>query len=362
MTEQKVSAPQFFSLLFLSSLNTVFMYISSADVYIAQSDALLRPVVLCLVSFVSALPQFFIYKLYMRNKAYGLSVKSTGVLKFFAMCFGVIYFLSVLRSVSRFDLFASSELFPGNDMTIFIIAIVVVCGLLSLLGFGALCRGSVIFTFIVVLVTAFVMISLADEVDVLNFTPFFQETPSKFLGDSLLFSLQITELGAIFMFFKNINGNVKKNYIAFVLSSGGVFAAILFFVIGSLGAFADTQLFPTYASVTLASLGLLERIDALETAVWVLCVVLKISFYILVVVKAFRYVFEKISSKIICAIVCAVLCSILVFISGNIELFGFVSNDIFAIVLYCLGVVVLPLGVLLYLKGGKVYEKACEEN
>ncbi len=362
MTEQKVSAPQFFSLLFLSSLNTVFMYISSADVYIAQSDALLRPVVFCLVSFISALPQFFIYKLYVRNKEKGLIVKNTGVLKAFALCFGVIYFLSVLRSVSRFDLFASSELFPGSDMTIVIIAIVVVCSLLSLLGFGALCRGSVVFTFIVISVTAFVMISLADEVDVLNFTPFFLQAPSKFLGDSLLFSLQITELGTIFMFFKDIKGNVKNNFIAFVLSSGGVFASILFFVIGSLGAFADTQLFPTYASVTLAGLGLLERIDALETAVWVLCVVLKISFYILVVVKTFGYAFKKIPPKIVCGIVCAVLCSILVFISGNIELFGFVSSEIFAIVLYCLGVVVLPLGVLLYLKGGKAYEKACEDN
>lgn len=357
MAEYKVSAPQFFSLMFLSVLNTMFMYISSADIYIAQSDALLRPFVFILISFICVLPQYFVYKHCEKLKSKGFEIKKTSVLKFFALAYGIIYFICTLRSVSRFDLFLSSELFPGTDMTPFIIAIVVICGVLSLLGIGALCRGGTVFTFIVVAATVFVMVSLGDEISLLNFTPFFKDGGLKFLSDSMLFSLQATELGAVLIFLPFIEGNVKKHFSLWVILSGAVFVAILFFVIGSLGAFADTQLFPTYSSVTLAGFGLLKRIDALEAAVWILCVIIKISFYILVSVKSFNYVFNRISKKVLCGVLCGILSLVLVVISGNIELFGFVSRNAVTVVLYCLGVIALPLGVLIYLKRGKVYEK-----
>ncbi len=362
MTKQQVSASQFFSLLFLCILSTVFMYISSPEINIAETETLLRPLVFILVSVIVSVPSYFIYKDFKKRLGKGLIVDKRPLFKVVAIIYGIVYFIGALRSAARFDLFASSELFPGTDMTIFIIAMIIACGFLSSLGIGAICRGGIIFTFIVVAVTGFVMISLGDEVDILNFTPLFRDGPLNFFGDSLLFSVQVTELGTVILFLPQISGNVKKHFLGWLILSGLSFIAIFFFVIGSLGAFADTQLFPTYSSVTLADFGLLERIDALETAIWIFCVIEKISFYILIVTKCFSYTFAKVKPRNFCIGICAVLCGVLIFISGNVQRFGFMSNILLVSALYVISCLLLPFVILIYLKMVKPYEKIPEND
>lgn len=361
LTEQKVSASEFFSLLFLSVLSTVFMYISSPQIPIARTEALLRPVVFIIISLVAGLPAFFIYINNVKNARKGLVVKETKFLRIATSGFGAVYFVGALKTILRFDLFASSELFPGNDMSIFLIAIVVVCGALSTVGLSAICRGSVIFCFIVVGATFFVMVSLVDEFRLLNFTPLFSDGIGEFAKDSFLFTIQATEIGAVTLFLPRIKGEFKKHYISFVTLSGLAFTAILAFVIGTLGSFADTQLFPTYTAVTLANFGLLERIDALETAIWILCVVVKISFYILIVVQSLKKLLPKFSIRVLTVAVCTALAVIPAVISNNIEAFGFISNNVLTFVLYVVGVVILPCVLLVYYRKVRPYEKFEED-
>lgn len=362
MIEKKVSAPQFFSLLFLSLLSTVFMYVSSTEVTIAETETILRPLVFVLISVLVSVPSYFIFKEYKNGESNGIKVEKRLFFKVIALIYALVYFIGSLRSIARFDLFASSELFPGSEMTFFIIGIIVACGLLSSLGLGALCRGGVVFTFLVVAVTGFVMVSLKDEINILNFTPLFREGIGNFFFDSLLLSVQATELGAIILFLPEIRGKVKKHFFGWLLLSALSFSAIFFFVIGSLGPFADTQLFPTYSSVTLADFGLLKRIDALETSIWIFCVVEKISFYILIVTRGINYAFGKVPSKYIRTGICVILSCILVFISGNVKRFAFMSDMRIVSVLYALVAFLLPVAVLIYLKKVKPYEKISENN
>lgn len=358
----RVSAPQFFSLLFLSLLSTIFMYISSTEVTIAQTETLLRPLVFIIVSVIVSIPSYLLYKEYENRKTRNLRVVKTIPMKIFAVVYAVVYFLATLRCIARFDLFASSELFPGTEMTLFIVGIIAVCGLLSSLGLGALCRSGVIFTFLVVAVTGFVMVSLSDEINILNFTPLFMDGIGNFLSDSLLLCVQATEIGTIVLFFPEIKGNVKRHFIIWLILSALSFVAIFFFVIGSLGAFADTQLFPTYASVTLADFGMLERIDALETSIWIFCVVEKISFYILIVTRAVNYIFEKAPAKYIRIAICTALSGILAFVSGNVKRFGFMSDTRLVSVMYILVALIIPTLIFIYLKKVKPYENAPENN
>lgn len=362
MTRKKVTAPQFFSLLFLSMLSTVFMYVSSPEVTIAESESVLRPFVLVVVSLLVAIPSYFIYRECRDKEEIGDRIKNRKFFKVVSMIYAVVYFIGTLRTIARFDLFASSELFPGTEMTMFIIGIIITCGLLSSLGIGALCRGGVIFTFLVVGVTAFVMVSLSDEINILNFTQPFAKGFGDFIWDSLLLCIQATELGAIILFLPEIRGNVKRHFVVWLLLSAVSFSAIFFFVIGSLGAFADTQLFPTYSSVTLADFGLLERIDALETSIWIFCVVEKISFYILIVTRGIKNTFDKIPSRYIRVGICIVLSCVLIFISGNVKRFGFMSDVRLVSALYVLVAFLLPLAILIYLKKVKPYEKISENN
>ncbi len=361
MTQQKVTAPQFFSLLYLSVLSSVFMYISSPRVPIARTETLLQPIVFIAVSLVCGIPAVLIYNYNNKYAEKGFILKETPAFRLITSVFGLVYFVGALKTILRFDLFTSSELFPGTDMSFFIIAIVIVCGFLSVMGLGALCRGSVVFCFIVVGATVFVMLSLLDDFSFLNFTPLFTEGYGKFWGDSFLFSVQATEIGAISFFLPQIKGDFKKHYTAWVLLSALTFVGVLAFVIGSLGYFADTQLFPTYTAVTLANFGLLERIDSLETAIWIFCVVVKISLYIHIIVLCLKNLFRKASIITLSAVVCVLLSAIPALVSNNIELFGFVSNKLLTIILYSIAVVVHPLAVLIYIKKVRPYEKISED-
>ncbi len=349
MIKSSVSAPQFFALLYLSVLGSMFMYISSPQITIATAEALLRPAVFAVASIVFAIPIYFLctksdFKENLQAE------KRSKVYKGVAILYGLVYFVDALMTVGRFDLFASSELFPGTEMTYFLIGLVVTCVALSFCGIGALGRASTIFTLVVVAATAFASFTLSKEVDFLNFTPLFENGVGKFIKDSLSFSIQASEIGVIVIFFPEIKGNIKKHYILWSVLSAVSFSFILFFVIATLGLFADTQLFPTYTAVTLAQFGLFERLDALETAIWILCVVAKLTLYISAIVKCICFAFPRLSEKITAASVGVAIAGLLIFISGNIMNFNFISFEPLVVGVYLVPVLILPLILILYNK------------
>ncbi len=347
MTKSSVTAPQFFALLYLSMLGSMFMYISSPEITIATAESLLRPVAFAIVSIVFAIPIYFLCT--KGNLKENLqSKKKSKIYKAVAIFYGVVYFIDALMTVGRFDLFASSELFPGTEMTYFLIGLVTVCVALSFCGIGALGRASTIFTLVVVSATLFAAFTLSKEVDFLNFTPLFEKGVGKFITDSLTFSVQASEIGAIVIFFPEIKGNIKKNYILWSVLSALSFSFVLFFVVATLGAFADTQLFPTYTAVSLAQFGLFERLDALETAIWILCVVTKLTLYISAIVKCLCFAFSKLSEKITAVSVGVVITVFLIFISGNIMNFGFISFTPLVVGIYIVPVIALPSILLIY--------------
>lgn len=343
--QSKVTATQFFALLYVSMLGTVFMYISSSTIMIATAEALLRPLVFAAVSIVAAVPIYFLCKKSDYKEGLMFSGNS-GIYRAVALIYGAVYFTDALMTAGRFDLFASSELFPGTEMTYFIIGLVAVCVALTFCGLGALGRASTVFTLVVVAATVFTSLTLAKEIDLLNFNPLFESGVGKFFSDSILFCVQASEIGALVIFFPEIEGNVKKHYIWWAVLSALSFSFVLLFVAGTLGNFADTQLFPTYSAVSLAKFGLFERLDALETAIWILCVVTKLTLYILITVKCVCFAFPRFSRKITAVSVGVIISAALIYISGNVMNFRFVSYTPLIVGVYIVPVIILPCVLL----------------
>lgn len=346
MLKDRVSPSQFFSLLYLSILSSIFMYISDRRVSVSQTDSLLRPIVFTAVSILAFVPMYHLMKKYgafsnEQRKEYSKSK----AFKIISLLYGLTYFFDALITAARFDLFASSELFPGKDMTFFLVGLIVVCCFLSHSGLGGLSRASTLFVTVVVSATVFAALTLFQEVDFLNFTPVFENGTTDFIKDSLFFSIQASEIGAIPLVVSNIKGNVKKHYVLWSVLSTLSFSFVLFFVVGTLGEFADTQLFPTYAAISLAEFGLFERLDALETAIWILCIVVKLSFFIYIIVNTFSFSFKTVNKHrvIFSALVAAVISAILILVSQNIVRFSFVSSAAVAIGIYVVPVLILPV-------------------
>ncbi len=363
MLKDRVTPSQFFSLLYLSMLSSIFMYISDRRVSVSQTDSLLRPIVFSLVSILAFLPMCYLMKRYgVFSEEQRKELSKSKAFKIISVIYGSTYFLDALITAARFDLFASSELFPGKDMTFFLVGLIVVCCFLSHYGLGGLSRASTIFVIIVVSATAFAASTLFQEVDFLNFTPVFENGVTDFVKDSLFFSVQASEIGAIPLVASNIKGNVKKHYVLWSIFSAVSFSVILFFVVGTLGEFADTQLFPTYAAISLAEFGLFERLDALETAIWILCIVVKLAFFIYIIVQTFSFSFKKINKHkiIFSALVGAVISAILVYVSNNVVRFSFISSATVAIGVYIVPVIILPailIGVNVFYDRRKKDEK-----
>lgn len=359
MTKGYITSKQFFSLLYLSVLGSVFMYISSPEITIARTESLLRPVVFFVFSIIVMIPVYCICK---KNPVVPCvnspSDGSNIVLKTVAVVYSIVYLADALITVARFDLFASFELFPGTDMTFFIIGLVLVCAYIAMFGIRGLARAAVIFTVIVVSATAFAMFTLGKEIDFLNFTPLFEDGIGKFVTDSLSFCVQASELGAILLFAPRIKGDIKKTFVGWLGLSAVTFSLILFFVVGSLGAFADTQLFPTYISISLAQFGLFERLDALETAIWILCVVSKLTMYLIIISQCISFSFKKIPLMYSAGGAAAIICAVVIYVSGNIEHFDFLSFMPLVVTVFAVPVLVLP-GIILCVrkvKGGDAVE------
>lgn len=360
MPENKISAPQFFSLLYLSTLGSVFMYISSSKILIASTDTLFRPLVYILIGAIVIIPTFLLSSKWSRlGEEKQRELKNSKVYKTVSLVYASVYLADAVITTARFDLFASSELFPGSDMTFFIIALVVCCCVLALLGIGGLSRAGTIFTAVVVTATCFVALTLIEEVDLLNFTPVFENGTGKFFSDSLLFSVQASEIGSLLIFMPQIKGNIKKNYGLWLVLGALSFSVVFFFVVGTLGLFADTQLFPTYSAVSLAEFGLFERLDALETAIWILCIVAKLTFYIIIVIKSVGFTVRKLSEKQLAIISAVLISTVIIFVSYDVERFGFISSTSVLSVVYAISVLILPMILLIYtyIKGGRVNEK-----
>lgn len=346
MLKDRVTPSQFFSLLYLSVLSGIFMYISDRRVSVAQTDSILRPIIFAVVSLAVFIPMLCLMKKYgLLSDSKRNEILKSKAFKLVSVVYGIIYFIDALITSARFDLFVSSELFPGRDMTFFLVGLIVVCCFLSRLGLGGLSRASVIFVMIVAFATAFAGATLLQEVDFLNFTPAFENGKADFMKDSLFFSVQASEIGAIPIIASNIKGNLKKHYVVWSILSAVSFSFVLFFVVGTLGAFADTQLFPTYAAVSLAEFGLFERLDALETAIWILCIVVKLTFFIYIIARTFSFSFERVerNSALFSGIVGVIISFAIVFISGNIERFSFISSTVIAVCVYVIPVIILPI-------------------
>ena len=110
------------------------------------------------------------------------------------------------------------------------------------------------------------------------------------------------------------------------------------------------------------SRSLKKRLDALETAIWILCIVVKLTFFIYIIVQSFSFSFKKINKhrKIFSAFMGGVIAVILIFFSGNIVRFSFVSSAAAAISVYVVPVIILPailIGVNFIYDRRKNYEK-----
>ena len=248
MTKNKVTTFQFYSLLYICSVVAAFMFVSTTVIDLGSTDAILFPTVFGVLSLLTIIPTFAFNK-----KSKGESVL-TAIRKrnrlfsdLIAFSYIVLVFVLLLRTLARLDLFVSSEVFPENTMTFLIVSIVIVSVFLSLLDIGALSRASTIFLIMVTISVSIVVTSAFSNIEMVNIVPFFMNGETEFFKQALAYSVFFPESACLILFLSNIKGDIKKGYLLYILFLVFSLTIVSFTVVGALGEFSNTQLFPAFA-------------------------------------------------------------------------------------------------------------------
>lgn len=356
----KITSAQFFGLIYLSMLVGVFLYMSNTSSLPGSSDSILRPIVFGILNMLLMLPMLFYVKIIGSEDVFSFLEKKSELLsRIAAALYCISFLLGITGTAARFDIFASSVMFYETDMSFFVAVMLFVCVLISGFGLGAIARSGIIFTVLVSLGTAAVIITaLLNGIDFLNFTPLFNETPREFFSDRFGFSYFCTELSALLIFLPKIEGNIKKSYFKWVVGSGVVMCTLAFSIVGSLGAFANSQLFPVYAVSSVGGIGIVDRVDSLETALWMLCVVIKISFQLIVFEESFRRLFKTKSKRFAPFAASALAAGVVFWVSYDIKRFAFLSDWRITVIPFLVLAVLLPLMCVIMKKRGESFKKA----
>ena len=345
----KISAFQFFTMLFLTRTLTTVTYLSSYTENIRLSDMLIQPVFRILIGTAIMLPLYFLYKKNIdKNLLDMLSSKSKVFARVVAILYVAFFFYFTVVTIARLDLFAGTVVFPETDLTYILIFAIVLCCYGAFLGLEALGRSSVISIAFVVPALVFIMVTLIKKVDLLNLTPLFYNGVTPVVKVAMDSVGQTVEYAIIATALPRVKGNVKKGFFIWLISQTFLMAVMFFFACAVMGNFASTQLFPFHTLASLAEFSMFSRLDAVFTSVWIMCAFIKAGLLIYLQTDILTMYFGKFKRTTYIIVVGLLTIFANLLISGQIRWFTLVDNSTIKIILTGVTVVLLPMIVLIF--------------
>ena len=348
MIKDKVTTGQFYSLLYICSVVAAFMFVSTTVIDLGATDAILFPLVFGVLSLITIIPTFLFLK---KSNSVSVLKATESKSRFFSVLIAIFYvvlvFVLLLRTLARLDLFVSSERFPENTMTFLIISIVIISTGLSLLNIGALARASTIFLLMVIISVSIVVSATLSNIESVNFVPLMMNGEQEFFKQAMSYSMFFPESACLILFLSEVKGNIKKGYLFYILFLVLSLTIVSFTVVGALGEFCNTQLFPAFAISSVGEFKVLERFESIQSSVWTVCIVAKTTLQIMIISNCIRHVFPKIKWWTPNFLVGSVALGFITYISNGVTRFSFMSSQFQVSLTYILLVVVLPLVALL---------------
>ena len=345
----KISAFQFFTMLFLTRTLTTVTYLSSYTENIRLSDMLIQPIFRIAIGTAIMLPLYFLYKKNIdKNLLDMLSSKSKVFARVVAILYVAFFFYFTVVTIARLDIFAGTVVFPETDLTYILIFAIVLCCYGAFLGLEALGRSSVISIAFVVPALMFIMVTLIKKVDLLNLTPLFYNGVTPVVKVAMDSVGQTVEYAIIATALPRVKGNVKKGFFIWLISQTFLMAVMFFFACAVMGNFASTQLFPFHTLASLAEFSMFSRLDAVFTSVWIMCAFIKAGLLIYLQTDILTMYFGKFKRTTYIIVVGLLTIFANLLISGQIRWFTLVDNSTIKIILTGVTVVLLPMIVLIF--------------
>ncbi len=280
MTETNtITVGQLFCMLFISRMVVNVTY----SPFMAASGEMLDQVISACISIVLmaliAIPIYFLHKRRPKDTLVDQACALTGrFLGALITAFYGLYFLFICGyNLSFYSAFVSSVMAPKFSLLLLASAVLLTACYGALKGIEALARASGIIIMIVVVCLVFFIAALLFKRDPLNYIPLlYNGTDGMWIGVEQMIGRTscIVFLGMLLPFTK---GNVKKGFFTWLFSTNITMIILILVIVGALGDYIKTQIYPIYAAASVAELGIFKRVDALFFAVWTTCLFIKVS-------------------------------------------------------------------------------------
>lgn len=345
---QKIGIWQLFSVIFLSRLLTILTYTAIGEEKMQTGDYF--PSVLFAACFIL----LFSVMIFVQNRKYPgkdltdiAYITSPWFSKAVSVVYALVFIYAIVVTLARLELFVGTIIFPENDSALFIIICVLASCYAASLGIEALGRVSALSVMISCAAFLFILITMADKVDVTQFSPAFFDGPFPSLRGGLSFASRTVEIVMLSALFPKINGKPMKAYFAWLSIIVLSMLSLFFFVFGGLGEFALTQLFPVHSVAVLAEVGVFRRFDVLLTGVWILSAFIKISLLLYLQAELLQKSFKAEWKNYYIFITGILLLLVQIFFAGNFTDFFYKMDYVTRSVGLAVFVVALPAIIML---------------
>lgn len=347
----KISVAQLFILLFLSRMIvtvTYSTYIADISKMWCMSIASLCGLVLTLVM---VLPVYFLHRtdnrLTVADNGYALFGRGGAVI---AIIYGFYFLWVMLYTLSLFNLFVTDLMNPSISVIALSSAVIIASAYGAWKGIEAIARTSTIILFAVIIALIFVICTLFNKIDVYNYTPINWSNGGD-IGDAVLSMLARNScIPAMAMLFPFANGKIKRGVVAWAVFVYLTIAVMVFIIVGVLGDYLKTQVFPVYSLTSLAQWGVLQRLDGVFLGVWTANMFIKIALMIYLISACVKRIAGEIAGRITIIASAVVVLVVSLLLSANSNIMSILFNNYILITATGITAVVIPLLLLVMKK------------
>lgn len=360
-TKANITPFQFYTLLFLSRIFSLVAYIANMRAQLSSSETLVGSLLMGIFLLLTSLPTLWLMKKDANSSVLTrASCLSAVYEKIICLIYLADFFFYGIMTATRFELFASSVMFPETDMSFVVLTLLAASAYAGYKGIEALGRSAVIFLLPVLLVFVFVFCSLLGDFDFLNFTPFTTKNLAETVDSGLYTCAQTHELIAVGILLPFVKEQKRKSLPVWILLITGIIFLTNLMLAGILGSFSTTQLFGMYSLSVLAEFGFVERMDSIITCVWMICALVKLAYIFFLCDYLLSSLFGKEKKVLYLLLSVAVIFAGMLALSRSIFNFSQIVTSPVSMILYLVSAVGVPLSVVLAekIKGRKQDEKA----
>ena len=343
-----IGSGQLFCTLFVS--RAVFIITMNADRLGGDNlmDNIVSAWAIFLVNYLIVIPIWILYRRHPTLNILDLSYVRLGKPAIVVTLLYILYFLFVdIYYLSFFQVFATNVMDPQMPTWLVGVTVLAVACYGAWRGIEAISRAAVFVFAAVCLGMVFVIFSMLGSIDPLNYKPLFYEGGSQTVQGMMLFLSGNTGFVTLLLLLPLVRGRKKLGFTIWNFGVYSLITLLILVMVGTLGAFLETQLFPVYTLTSIAEFGALRRLDAVFTAIWMVGLFVKLTLDIfLISMCVTKFAGSKIGKGSI--FVSAALVAILSFwVSNNVDSQQFLYSEFPLLLLTLTCAVLVPVFLLI---------------